>query len=344
MKEIGSEFHIEQIPSSLYSGRDSYYVLSGRTAIDALICYAKTIRDVRSVYMPAYCCESMIEPFVRNGVHVELYDMELADEGIVYHIDSGKKTDILYVNNYFGYNDNLAIEIIKEFKKRDVLVLYDRTHSMLMRDEDYVELADFTFCSIRKWMGVVTGAMLSVKGGGIDLNLEEVCYWKEKAEAMLSKASYLEGDKSVKKQTFLDAFGRFNHFIARDYINKRMDDLSYTIWKNTDLQAIRRRRLRNADILQRGLRDVMYIADMADGCCPIFVPVFFDSKEKRDKVRNILIQENIYCPVHWPKNPAIIGTMKVNRLYDTELSLICDQRYGENDMQRITDTINKLLK
>ena len=43
------------------------------------------------------------------------------------HTDS---TDILYVTNFFGYENTLPIETIKEFKAKGAIILYDRTHSI----------------------------------------------------------------------------------------------------------------------------------------------------------------------------------------------------------------------
>ena len=74
--------------------------------------------------------------------------------------------------------------------------------------------------------------------------------------------------------------------------------------------------------------------------CPIFVPVFFESSEERNRVRKLLIDSQIYCPVHWPKNNLITMDMKVNDLFDRELSLICDQRYSTEHMLKI----NEILK
>ena len=46
------------------------------------------------------------------------------------HTDSTDSTDILYVTNFFGYENTLPIETIKEFKAKGAIILYDRTHSI----------------------------------------------------------------------------------------------------------------------------------------------------------------------------------------------------------------------
>ena len=46
----------------------------------------------------------------------------------------------------------------------------------------------------------------------------------------------------------------------------------------------------------------------------------------------------IYCPIHWPK-PQMGGS---SALFDTELSLVCDQRYTEKDMQRMIGILSDI--
>ena len=345
-KEIGSEFHISQLPHVLTSERDNdaEYVLSGRTAIGLIIRMLNLRRNVERVYMPAYGCESMVEPFLRNGIKVVQYDMHLSSEGLQYNIDCNKQTDILYVNNYFGYDDTLSLNIVRQFKQRGAFIIYDRTHSMLMADEEMQVLADYSFCSIRKWMGVVTGAFITSPEGRFNPTLDDVDYWQDKAIAMMVKAKYLEGSMEVDKSLFLDAFGRFGYHLSEDYENKRMDDFSYSIWKHTDLDTMREQRRKNARMLHEGVNGVRHIADFNDNSCPLFVPVFFNNKGDRDRVRRALIDASIYCPVHWPKNRLVKDEMRVNELFDTELSLICDQRYDESDMKRIIEIVNKSIE
>ena len=68
---------------------------------------------------------------------------------------------------------------------------------------------------------------------------------------------------------------------------------------------------------------------------PLFFPVFLENK-KRDSLRKYLIDRGIYCPVHWPE---VMGADVGVR--NNELSLICDQRYSEGDMQAIVDAIHE---
>ena len=331
MREIGSEFWLEREPKTLSADRDGIYVLSGRTAIDLIIQDIVRTRQVKNVYMPAWCCDSMLAPFLAHGTQIKFYD--------ICHTDSTDYTDVFYVTNYFGYENTLPIETVKKFKEKGAIILYDRTHSFLMEEDPYLALADYSFASIRKWMGVIDGAVVN---GVSDCQLKQCPYLATKETAMRTKKAFIEGDASIDKQTFLNLYSEFGHHLAEDYQNYEMDDLSYTLYKTEDLSVMRRKRRENAKYLHENLKGVKFIGELTDNAVPLFVPIFFDTTEQRNAVRKKLIEAQIYCPIHWPKPTLIPVDFEANKIYDTELSLICDQRYDLAEMERMVTLINGL--
>ncbi len=337
MREIGSEFWLEREPSAT-SNRDGCFVLSGRTAIDLIVHGIAKKRPVHKVYMPAWCCDSMIAPFSHRNIHVDFYDVRF-DGQLKCHTEITESTEILYVTNYFGYENTLDIDVVRQFKTQGTIILYDRTHSFLMDDDPYLELTDYSFASIRKWMGVIGGAVVD---GVKDYQLKPYPYLNCKEKAMRVKRAFIDGDTSIDKQAFLNQYGEFGHHLAEDYQNYEMDDLSYALYKTEDIAAMRHKRRENAKYLHEHLKSVQLLGELTDNAVPLFVPIFFDSSEQRNAVRRKLIEAEIYCPIHWPKPAQIPADYKANRIYDTELSLICDQRYTTEDMQRVVDVINEM--
>ncbi len=333
IQEIGSEFWIEQMPETLIKERDGVYAISGRTAIDLILQDILRKWSAKSVAMPAWCCDSMVAPFVTHGIEVWFYD-----DG---HTDLTDYTDILYVTNYFGYENTFPLKQVRQFKEGGSIIIYDRTHSFLMNDEAYNEVADYSFASIRKWMGVVGGAV--VFGLSQEPKLNECPYICIKERAMRDKYSYLMGESGVKKEEFLAAFGEFVRQLSFDYCNYEMDNLSYTLYKQTNQRAMRERRLENAAYIHENLKGVQLMYSLSENAAPLFVPVLFETKEQRDYVRKKLIEQQIYCPVHWPQPKQIPTDYKVNDIVSRELSLICDQRYGITEMKRETETIMQLI-
>lgn len=338
MREIGSEFWLEREPGKQSHDRGGCYALSGRTAIDLILQDIVKTRQVRSVYMPAWGCDSMIAPFLAHGTQISFYDVSF-NECLKCHTDGSEHTYIFYVTNYFGYENTLPVETVIKFREQGSIILYDRTHSFLLENDPYLALADYSFASIRKWMGVVGGAVVK---GVSDCQLKQCHYLTPKETAMRMKKSFIEGDTSIDKQTFLNLYSEFGHHLTEDYQNYEMDDLSYTIYKTEDLSAMRRKRRENAKYLHENLKGVRFIGNLSNNAVPLFVPIFFETTEQRNAVRKKLIEAQIYCTIHWPKPTLIPADFEANKIYDTELSLICDQRYDLIDMERMVTLINNL--
>jgi len=339
ISEIGSEFWIENVPNTLLTEREGIFCLSGRTAIELILQEILRKNEVKSVSMPAWCCDSMITPFLAHGIDVRFYDYGHIDPSVGSGLVTDT-TDIFYLTNYFGYENTLNIEVVRKIKEKGSIILYDRTHSFLMEDKEYKELSDYSFASIRKWMGVIGGAVID----GIEkTELKDCPYISIKEKAMRDKYRYLMGDNSIKKDEFLAAFGEFGHQLAEDYCDYAMDDLSYTLYKQEDLQKMKQHRRVNAAYIHNNLKGVQFMYEFTDKSVPLFVPVLFESKEQRDTVRKKLIEQQIYCPIHWPQPKQIPTDYKVNDIVNRELSLICDQRYGINEIKREIETIIRLI-
>lgn len=342
LAEIGSEFWIEaNAQSSVLSRR---YALSGRTAIDLILQDMMTSgQNTSSVYMPAWCCESMLQPFMDRGVGVRFYDVTSDTDGFRGIVDVSHKTDILYVANYFGYGSTLPVSVVNQFKEQGATIIYDRTHALFRNEDEHPSWADYTFASIRKWLGVASGAVVRKHSGHLSLPVMKDCdHVPAKWEAMALKAAYLQNPSQSVKEVYLKAFETFGHALSTDYRNYRMDDVSLSVWLTADRDSIRTQRRKNALFVQEAVRQVRQIRPIfhlqADDC-PLCVPVLLPCREERDGLRRLLTGKGVYCPVHWPKPDDIPSEFSVNSIYDSELSLLCDQRYTPDDLQRMVDII-----
>jgi hypothetical protein len=61
----------------------------------------------RAVYMPSYCCESMLQPFIDRDIKIHFYSVIPDDSGIKYLIDYKKDFDIFFATSYFGYSSSV---------------------------------------------------------------------------------------------------------------------------------------------------------------------------------------------------------------------------------------------
>ena len=58
--------------------------------------------------------------------------------------------------------------------------------------------------------------------------------------------------------------------------------------------------------------------------------------EKRDELYKYCINQNIYCNIHWRDT--------INKLSDFIITIPCDQRYGEREMEYIAERIRNFFR
>jgi hypothetical protein len=319
-REIGSEFH--KMPFEEGHGLDlprpGSLVFSGRTAIETVL---RQIPDVHTAFLPSYCCDSMIVPFRDAGIEVKFYQVDW-NNGLKVEIKGS--ADIFLWCNYFGFKNEMP-----EFNG---VIIEDITHSMLSMTSSHPH-SDYLVASLRKWEPVNCGGYCSVQ---IDGEVPSDEFVRLKSAAMDLKKDYLEDMDPEKKPQFLSMFGESNHWLAEHYSGLSIDSSSREYLERADIKQQRRIRQENARTLYEGLNGkVQFMFPVENMDCPLFVPLLLPN---RNEVRAHLTKNEIYCPVHWPKPEGC-----ESNIYDLELSLICDQRYGIEDMKRIVSVIQEVL-
>ena len=320
MREIGSEFHrvAPDLGHGLGFPRPGSLVFSGRTAIEAVL---RKLPDAHTALLPSYCCNSMIVPFRAAGIDVSFYKVEWDDR---LKIGMDGNADILLWCNYFGYKN--------EMTSFDGVIIEDITHSILSDKASHPQ-SDYLVASLRKWEPIICGGYCSFYVDGEEppdkfVNL--------KTAAMELKTEYLEEPQTEKKERFLQMFGESNHWLAEHYSGLLIDSYSQHYLQHVEMEKQKTIRRQNARVLYEGLnRKAQFMFPIEEMDCPLFVPILL---QNRDKVRIHLIKNEIYCPVHWPKPEGC-----ESKIYNQELSLICDQRYGIEDMERIVSVLSEVI-
>lgn len=335
MKEIGSEFHRmeSEMGCGLSLPLEGFFVFSGRTAIETVL---KNLPRAKRALLPSYCCDSMIEPFRKEGISVDFYSVKY-ENGLSINVQIPDGTDIFLWCNYFGYRTPMPD--MAEFKKSGGVIIEDITHS-LFSEKNCNSQSDYLVASIRKWEPINCGGYCVAVNG----NLEHIPtmappseFVENKASAMNIKREYLDDFDEQKKQLFLSIFVDSNRWLAENYSQLAIDYGSEKFLECVDIESQRQIRRNNAHLLHKRLSNkikFLFTEDEMD--CPLFVPIIV---QNRDKVRKVLTDNKIYCPIHWPHPKAKCES----NLYDLELSLICDQRYTEEDMERIVTVLSELL-
>ena len=337
-REIGSEFWDVPLGTGVQPflfPKDTGFFLSGRSALNFLIEEIQARQTFHSVALPSYCCETMIEPFLTHGVAVEPYPVVYDETGqMVQMLPQTLHCDGILVMDYFGYVRQTMLP------KYGGVIIRDVTHSLfcgIPSDADYV------FGSLRKWAGFWTGGYAWSREGAFQMPLPvetNQAYVELRHQAMREKIDYLYGSRPNKH--YLSVFAQAEKLLEKDS-HGASDPRDVEYAKKMDMEFIRARRRENAATLLKVLSDFALFPKLQNSDCPLFVPIRVTGG-KRDELRKYLVEQKIYCPVHWPVSSKHSLTDKTRILYDEELSLMCDQRYGQADMNRMYTTILRFFE
>ena len=335
IREIGSEFHRVELETGcgLSLPFEGSLVFSGRTAIETVL---KNLPHAKQALLPSYCCDSMIEPFKKAGISVDFYSVKY-ENGLTINVQIPDGTDILLWCGYFGYRTPMPD--MAKFKKSGGVIIEDITHS-LFSEKVCNSQSDYLVASIRKWEPINCGGYCAAVNGNLEhipTSAPPLEFVENKASAMNIKKEYLDNFDEQKKKLFLSIFVDSNQWLAKNYSELVIDYESKKFLECVDVVKQRQIRRNNAHVLHKRLENkikFLFTEDEMD--CPLFVPIIV---QNRDEVRKVLTDNKIYCPIHWPHPNAKCES----NLYDLELSLICDQRYTEEDMDRIVTVLSELI-
>jgi len=329
MREIGSEFWdvpVTGIDNNIFPDNTQWF-LSGRTALKSII---RELKDCHTVAMPSWCCDSMVKPFTDAGFEVRLYPVYFKN-ALIQEYDY--TCDVLFVLDYFGYTESSRLS------EYDGIIIRDVTHSIL--SSKYTD-ADFYFGSLRKWCGIYSGGYAWSNDGRnlACIKADDYGYVSLRKKAMNLKNQFILGKIAAKD--YLSIFSSAESLLDRiDIEPATKEDISLA--KRIDVESIRSKRKINANILREAFHEMIIFKDMKDSDCPMFVPILVPDN-KRDLLRSFLTQHEIYCPIHWPKLEKFDLNEREEFIYDNELSLVCDQRYSAEDMNRIVEVVNMFWK
>ena len=335
-EEIGSEFW--NVPTTDFQTpilpELTKWFISGTSALKFILeDLFESKRIIKTVSLPSWCCSCMITPFLEKSLSVSFYDVYF-DEDIGLSVDytTTPESDVTLVLSYFGYD---AVHVVG---KPSGIIIRDVTHSLFSKT--VFDDAEYYFGSIRKWMGIWTGGF-AYKNSAWTTNTNYPCvsnkYVAMRQIAMLQKKEYLEGTREDKN--YLTIFEK-----AEDYLDHCGIEGAATrdveLIPFIDTPSIFTQRRSNADVLLSAFNSISVFSKIEQNDCPLFVPIIVD-ETVRNKLRSYLISKNIYCPIHWDISEYHRLNSKTEKLYKQELSLVCDQRYDENDMFLILNTIKE---
>lgn len=337
--EIGGEFRIEkkvknnqQFFELIKSYGDNYILLdSGRSCI-RYICEKV---EIKVVLLPNYICESVITAFSQMNFKIIYYSI---DENLSPTLEVSQLSNIgiFFHMGYFGFNTNNNLSlVIENLKSKNVIIVEDITHSLLSQNNHEFK-SDYYLCSLRKWFGIYDGAFIASDRElpSYDLqNNHKYLNLRKKADEV--KSDYFQN--KLNDKSYLQIYSDAEKLLDELQVFK-MSDESKNILNKIRFDQIKQSRRSNYLILQKLLENKkINIIPLEANTVPLCLPLFII---KRDEIRSILKQKEVYCPIHWPI-PKVFD-LPFNKIFEKQLSIPIDQRYNILHMQYINNILQDL--
>ena len=287
-----------------------YYLNSGRNALYQVI----NEENIEKVYVCSYNCYTVIEPFIKSNIDVELYNVDRFFNIVNLFEKLDKETNkcAVVIQNYFA---TYFLDSVKQKLQTypNVIVIEDITQSML-DNREFVG-ANYYVGSIRKWAGIGEGGLLLTdkKIQSIENSDNEILALQKSIAPM--QQEYITSRNQQLKETYRAISAKIESLFDNKRIQK-ISDCSLQIVQNIDFQYIKDKRRDNFDYLLTRLKELDFITlpikELNKKSVPLYLPIYV---ENRDKLQHFLFNYNIYMPILWDVYDKIDYKINVETQY-----------------------------
>jgi hypothetical protein len=353
IKEYGSNFELSYTPGrgngcDLNNDKSHLFLRSARECL-YVIGKEASKKSIKTVFVPALCCRSMVQPFRQLNFHVEYYRLKQdLSFDMDYLVSILKDNALLVVMKYHGmktYDINQLRTVTNRFN--NICLIQDCTQH-IFTESLYDTDVDYHIGSLRKWVAIPDGAFLS---GSLSDSLrndvvttEEDPFVIEALKGMIEKTEYLSSGRPELKTSYRQRNVFCMEYLKGTIVPHCMSKTSKAIIRNDlDIGAIKKQRHENYVTLYNALKvshgEILQFA--TNQSCPLCLPIII---EKRDVAQRTLAESKVFCQVLWPipENANQICDFSV-WFSNHMLAVPCDQRYTTNDMEYIAEAIENVI-
>ncbi len=320
MKAIGGYFELAD-----REVEGNYPVVGVRlnTSRNALEYIIRSLPDAKHIYLPLYTCEAVVQPFKRlSDVGFSFYHInskfEIAEE---INLKEGK---YLITNNYFGIKDAYIAKLAQKYRDR---LIVDNAQALFAPVIPGIK----TIYSARKFVGVADGGFAV----GVD--------YSSALNYPVDNASEHDSHLLIRKEQGAEAgFKDYqqNECKLDNLPIRRMAPQTEDILTHIDYEKVISRRRANFEYLHHSLCSLnqLVLPELDTFVCPMVYPFMGGNADLQSK----LIDNKVFVARYWPNVFEWCNENYIEyKLAKYILPLPCDQRYGEEDMERILEIIQK---
>jgi|TARA_Y100000296_G_C5168936_1_gene256242 hypothetical protein len=287
---------------------------SARSAIKLVL----SSLDAEKVWLPAYTCDAVVEAAKDVGVPFEFYKLDSNFE-----VESSlqlKGDEFILIVDYFG----LCNEAVKGSRSRfaNSQRIVDCSQSYFSEPTEALA----TIYSPRKFFGLPDGGLLY----SADPRIKQPEQRDESSESRMAHLiSRITNSPEAAYQNYLEAERAISKLPVQG-----MSRLTERLLQSVDYQRARKTRTRNAQYLHERLGQYNQLnLNIDEAAVPLCYP-FLPNVKVASKAD--LIKGRVFVPTYWPEVLGRVeeGSFEWN-LVTNGLFLPCDQRYNEDDMDRL---------
>ena len=314
-EEIGGYMDMEEFYGKEYHN-EAIKLNSGRHCLEYLI----RAKNIQKIYLPSFLCASVRKICEKCNVEYELYRI---DKDFNPLLDDTEKNSYVYIVNYYGQKTN---EDILKFKERYKDIIVDNAQNFFSFPQSGVA----TLYTCRKYFGVADGGYLYTDKK-LEIQLEnDISY--ERMEFVLGR---YEKDAS----TFYKKASENNKIFENEDM-KNMSKLTQNLLKGIDYDSVIERRNKNFTFLHNSFKDLNKL-DLIIPNGAFMYPLYIEGGME---IKKRLASEKIYVPTLWPDVFEICEESLLEfDMAQNILPLPVDQRYSENEMNKIKEEILKCI-
>ena len=318
------------------------FVRDGRQAIKSVLMSNYRFVKDKKCYLPAYLCSSILRPFRELKLNVKFYPHS---HPLKPEINFDLKDSVVFILDYFGV-ESLSNSEISELARRNLVIL-DIPNSIFNASRFNIKERNiFLVASLRKVFPIPDGGAVYYKSRSFFTNTREATGYEKMLEAMFLKKFYLK-IKSYKelKDYFFKLYQDYESVKDSGTIAiEKIPEVSLHILGNLSIEEIICRRAQNLKYLYENLSD-FFLFTYDEVKSPFFAPLVFSSSGERERVRKLLIQHDVYPPVHWELPAEVPKSFEYeHHLSKRIISIPIDQRYTERELSvvvRLLKTVSK---
>ncbi|HSD29180.1 MAG TPA: hypothetical protein VLL75_17900 [Vicinamibacteria bacterium] len=333
--EHGSFFHLSLEPGVLeapWNGGPSTLWGSGRDAMRALLAWGRETLGFERIVVPSFFCPKVTSALARE-LPVAIYP-DAPEDPLPDRFEASAR-DVLLVVNTYGMRARPRVDT-------RAVVLEDHSHDPLS-PWAFESEADYAVASLRKTLPLPDGGVLwSPKRRELPSERRWTATHARAAASRLAamawKRQYLEGlplDKETYRARAIAAevaIGTGEISGITPLSRERLPALPGRAWRD--------RRARNLAAFRSALGEVPGVRVLE---APFAATLVFDAADRREQVRAALVAARAYPAVLWPLEGDVHPDVPAGHreLSRRVLSLHCDFRYGEHDMERVAEAVRR---